>query len=224
MGLAVVPWTSSGLAAHPERDAALLHALLELCERDQLARALPRGFTARTVQERLIDPDSLARAAPRTAAWRDALQARGFTVHLLDVSGPLGLPTAAALLADRQGGPVPLTAGYACRPSRDEALLAALLEAAQSRLTEIHGAREDVLHGDRRAAAPLLRWCAAAPSRRAGDLPDHPPRSSAAQVSLLVRRLAAAGHAAVVADLDGPPGLRVVKVLAPGLRRSELLG
>ena len=30
LGLGVVPWTSSGLAAHPDRDAALLHALLEL--------------------------------------------------------------------------------------------------------------------------------------------------------------------------------------------------
>ena len=120
---------------------------------------------------------------------------------------------------------MPLAAGYACRLSRDEALLAALLEAAQSRLTEIHGAREDVLHGERDAAAPLLRWCGAArPGRRAADLPDHPTRPAAAQVARLVRRLVAAGHPPLAADLDGPPGLAVVKVLAPGLRRSELLG
>lgn len=225
LGLAVVPWTSSGLAAHPDRAAALLHALLELCERDQLARALPRGFTPRAVKERLLAPAWLARGAPRTAAWREALEARGFTVHLLDVSGPLGLPTAAALLGDRDGGPVPLTAGYACRFGRDEALLAALLEAAQSRLTEIHGAREDVLHGERDAAAPLLRWCDAAhPGRRAAELPDHPPRPAAGQVARLIRRLAHAGFAPIAADLDGPPDLAVVKVLAPGLRRSELLG
>lgn len=225
LGLAVVPWTSSGLAAHPDRDAALLHALLELCERDQLARALPRGFTPRLVRARLLDPDALERGAPRTAAWCSALTARGFTVHLLDASGPLGLPTAAALLADHERGPVPLTAGYACRLDRDEALLAALLEAAQSRLTEIHGAREDVLHGQREAALPLLRWCEAArPVRRASELPSRPPRPAAEQVARLVRRLAAAGFPPVAADLDGPPGLAVVKVLAPGLRRSELLG
>jgi ribosomal protein S12 methylthiotransferase accessory factor len=227
LGLAVVPWTSSGMGAHPGRDEALLHALLELCERDQLDRALPRGFTPAEVRRRLIDPATLARAAPRTAAWREALQARGFTVHLLDVSGPLGLPTAAALLGDGdgEGSPVPLAAGYACRLSRDEALLAALLEAAQSRLTEIHGAREDVLHGEREAAAPLARWCAAGrPSRRAADLPGHPPRSAAGAVRWLARRLAGAGSPPLVADLDGPPGLTVVKVLAPGLRRSELLG
>ena len=225
LGLAVVPWTSSGLAAHPDRDAALLHALLELCERDQLARVLPHGFTPRLVGERLLDPATLARGAPRTAAWREELGARGFTVHLLDLSGPLRLPVAAALLADGEGGAVPLAAGYACRHSGDEALLAALLEAAQSRLTEIHGAREDVLHGQRHAAAPLLRWCEQArPTRPAAGLPTHWPRPAAAQVARLVRLLAAAGSPPIAADLDGPPGLAVVKVLAPGLRRSELLG
>jgi ribosomal protein S12 methylthiotransferase accessory factor len=225
LGLAVVPWTSSGLAAHPDRDAALLHALLELCERDQLARTVPGGFTRAAVKRLQLDPATLARAAPRTAAWRAALVGRGFAVHLFDLSGPMRLPTAAALLADLEGGPVPLTAGYACRAGRDEALLAALFEAAQSRLTEIHGAREDLLGADREAAAPLLRWCdAARPSRRALEMPDQPPRPPAEQVARLVRRLAAAGSAPLAADLDGPPGLTVVKVLAPGLRRSELLG
>ncbi len=38
-------WTSNGMGAHPGRSAALLHALLEAVERDQLARALPEGFT-----------------------------------------------------------------------------------------------------------------------------------------------------------------------------------
>jgi ribosomal protein S12 methylthiotransferase accessory factor len=229
LGLAVIPWTSSGLAAHPDRDAALLHALLELCERHQLARALPGGFTPAAVRRHLLDPVTLRRAAPRTAARRAALEARGFAVHLFDLSGPGRGPgrlaTAAALLADREGGPVPLTAGYACRAGRDEALLAALLEAAQSRLTEIHGAREDLLDSDREAAAPLLRWCSAArPSRRASAMPDHPPAPPAEQVARLARRLASAGSPPLAADLDGPPGLAVVKVLAPGLLRSELLG
>ena len=225
LGLAVIPWTSSGLAAHPDRYAALLHALLELCERDQLARALPGGFTPAAVRRHLLDPATLARAAPRTAAWRAALEARGFAVHLFDLSGPGRLATAAALLADREQGPVPLTAGYACRAGRDEALLAALFEAAQSRLTEIHGAREDLLGADREAAAPLLRWCGAArPARRASAMPDHPPRPPAEQVARLVRRLASSGSPPLAADLDGPPGLAVVKVLAPGLLRSELLG
>ena len=149
LGPAVVPWTSNGMGAHEDRAAALLHALLEVVERDLLARALPEGFTEETLAARLLDRRSLARAAPRTGALTARLEERGFEVHLLDASshdsdGGAALPCAAAVLVDHALGPVPLSAGYACRLGRDDALLAALLEAAQSRATEIHGAREDV--------------------------------------------------------------------------------
>jgi ribosomal protein S12 methylthiotransferase accessory factor len=226
LGPALVPWTSNGMGAHPARESALLHALLEACERDQLARALPRGFTPTEVRRRLIAPGSLARSAPGTAGWVARLSARGFAVHLLDVTADLGLPAAAALLVDLERGPVPVAAGYACRLGRDEALLAALLEAAQSRLTEIHGAREDVRHGERASGLPLVALCARTrPLRRAAALPNHAAATPRVAVRLVLARLAAAGHRrVVVTDLAGPPGLHVVKVLAPSLRRSELLG
>lgn len=226
LGPAVVPWTSNGMGAHPRREAALLHALLEVCERDQLARALPRGFTPAAVRTRLLAPGSLPRSAPRTAAWVARLAARGFQVHLLDATAALGLPCAAAVLVDREGGPVPVAAGYACRLGRDEALLAALLEAAQSRLTEIHGAREDVLHDDRAAALPLAaRLARARPARRAAALPDLSAPDPRAALRLVLERLRRAGLARVAAsDLAAPAGLCVVKVLVPGLLRSELLG
>jgi ribosomal protein S12 methylthiotransferase accessory factor len=117
-----------------------------------------------------------------------------------------------------------VAAGYACRLSRDAALLAALLEAAQSRLTEIHGAREDVARGDRHGAAPLARWCERArPARRASELPHVPARSPAAGVRTVLGRLRRAGFAPAAARLDGPPGIHVVRVVVPGLRLSELL-
>lgn len=249
LGPRVLRWTSNGMGAHPDRAAALLHALLEAIERDRLARALPEGFTAGEIARRLIDPRTLARAAPRTAARVVALEARGFRVHLLDVGdgapgpidgarraprharrergggGSVGLPVAAALLVDEGGGAVPVAAGYACRPGRDEALSAALLEAAQSRATEIHGAREDVLHGDRASAAPLARLLAAArPARSAADLPDLRVASAGAALRRIVGRLGPAGIGpALAVDLAGPAGVHVVKVLAPGLLLSELL-
>jgi len=226
LGAAVVPWTSNGMGAHPSRQAALLHALLEACERDQLARAFPSGFTAAAIRRRLLAPGSLARAAPRAARLVARLAARGFTVHLLDATGDLGLPCAAAVLVDDALGAVPVAGGYACRLGRDAALTAALLEAAQSRLTEIHGAREDVLHGDREGASPLIRALGRArPSRRAAAMPDHAAGAPLAGVRLVLSRLARSGHGhAAAADLAGPPGLHVVKVLVPTLRRSELLG
>ena len=245
-------WTSNGMGAHPDRAAALLHALLEAVERDRLARALPEGFTEEEVEARLLEPTTLAAAAPRTAALRAALVARGFRVHLLDVSPrapaplrlrgrprrplrsgwtassdtlDLGLPVAAAILLDEEGGGVPVAAGYACRLSRDAALAAALLEAAQSRATEIHGAREDVAFGDRGAAQPLAGLLdATRPRRPAAALPEVRATSPAEAVRGVVRRLRRAGHdRAVAADLDAPAGLHVVKVLVPGLLVSELL-
>jgi len=244
-------WTSNGMGAGAARVPALLHALLEAVERDQLARALPEGFTRGEVERRLLDPATLASAAPRAAALRLGLGRRGFGVHLLDLSPSLspaparatridrrpapldlGLPVVAAILVDEEGGPVPIAAGYACRLSRDGALVAALLEAAQSRATEIHGAREDVAWGDRGAAAPLAALLSSPrPARRASALPDLELAGPSA-VGHVLRRLARAGlDRGAVVDLASPApapgrarrGVHVVKVIVPGLLLSELL-
>jgi ribosomal protein S12 methylthiotransferase accessory factor len=234
LGPALVRWTSNGMGAAPRRADALLHALLEAVERDQLARALPAGFTERELARRLLAPASLAAAAPRTAALAASLEDRGFRVHLLDLSPRLGeaggradvgLPCAAALLVDAAHGPVPVAAGYACRLRRDGALLAALLEAAQSRATEIHGAREDVEAGDRRGAVALANACARARAARdAALLPDVRASGAPEGVRATLARLRRAGHRrAVAVDLAGPSRVAVVKVVVPGLLLSELL-
>jgi ribosomal protein S12 methylthiotransferase accessory factor len=238
LGPALVRWTSNGMGAAPGRDAALLHALLEVLERDRLARALPDGFTEGEIGRRMIDPRTLPRAAPRAAALAASIEARGFAVHLFDLRGrpataasaatrslDLSLPCAAALVVDPDLGAVPVAAGYACRLGRDAALLAALLEAAQSRATEIHGAREDVAFGDRRAAAALAGTCAGARARRdARRMPDVPARSARAGLALALARLRRAGvRRAVAVDLPAPRGVAVARVLVPGLLLSELL-
>lgn len=233
LGPALVPWTSNGMGAHEDLAAALLHALLEVTERDLLARALPEGFTEEALAARLLDRRSLARAAPRAGALAVRLEERGFGVHLLDASGDessggAALPCAAAVLVDHALGPVPLSAGYACRLGRDDALLAALLEAAQSRATEIHGAREDVALGDRHAAAGLAALLAATrPRRDAGRMPEgrtsREGGAAAGARAVLSRLRRAAVERAVAVALDAPAGVHVVKVLVPGFACSELL-
>jgi ribosomal protein S12 methylthiotransferase accessory factor len=224
LGPAVVPWSSNGMGAHPHRAAALLHAVLEVAERHLLARALPDGFTPRALAARLLDPASLA-ATPRAAGLAARIARGGIRPYVVDASlAGVGLPCAAALLVD-EGGPVPVAAGYACRLTPDAALSAALLEAAQSRATEIHGAREDVATGDRDAAEPIGPLLAAArPRRRAGALSTVRARTARHAVRAVLAQLARAGlRRAVAVDLEGPPGVHVVKVLAPGLVVSELL-
>jgi len=247
LGPSLLRWTSNGMGAAADRAAALRHARLEAVERDRVGRALPEGFTDGEIARRLLDPARLARVAPRAAGLAERIEGRGFRVFFLDVTEPatgvrsrsrfrsrststttgiasLGLPTAAALLLDREGGPVPVAAGYATRLSRDGALHAALLEAAQSRATEIHGAREDVAVGDRNAALALRGMLEGArPARDAARMPDLRAGSDAAAVRTLIRRLRLAGLRGCAVDLPAPAGIAVVKVLVPGLLLSELL-
>ncbi len=241
LGLAGARWTSNGMGAHPSWTSALLHALLEVVERDQLARALPAGWTGDEVAARNLSAASLRGAAPRVASLAERVERRGFDVHLFDLAPEdgLGLPVAGALLFDRQRGPVPLTAGYACRIDRASALEAALLEAAQSRLTDIHGAREDVASADGSGVERLRRACDRARARPrlragrdaqpAGQVPGSlalARRGSASRcVEAVLASLRRAGHDRAVAVDLAPAGLgvHVAKVLVPGLLLSELL-
>jgi YcaO-like protein with predicted kinase domain len=234
LGPASVAWTSNGSGAHPDARRALLHALLEATERDQLVRALPGGWSEETVRRRMLGRTGLGRGAPRTAALVKTLRERGFDVYLFDATpsvrtpGAVGLPVAAAVLVDQEEGPVPLTAGYACALGRDEALLKALLEAAQSRLTDIHGAREDVSPADRAAARDFAQACASARAkRRAVDMPDFPADAASPVRGLrrVLHQLRRAGFTQVAAvSLDAPiAGLHVQRVVVPGMQISELL-
>ncbi|WNG35125.1 fatty acid-binding protein [Archangium violaceum] len=234
LGPVCVQWTSNGSGAHPERARALLHALLEATERDQLARLLPEGWTEEVIRSRMLRPGGLEQGAPRTAALVRALGARGFSVYLFDLSpgarapGAVGLPVGAALLVDQDQGPVPLAAGYACALGRDQALLGALLEAAQSRLTDIHGAREDVAAVDYESALALASACAEVRPRRAVEaMPDRSDEVSSPEEAVreVLARLSKAGFSRAAAiELEAPlPGLHVVRVVVPGLLVSELL-
>ena len=195
-------WTSNGMGAHPVRGRALRHALLEVMERDQLARALPSGWTPRAIAGRKLD-------APPLPLWQE-LRDNGFEAHLFDLSGVL--PVAGAILVDLEEGPVPVSAGYACGLTPEEAVRGALLEAAQSRLTDVHGAREDVKPADRASMRALREACERSrPRRKLGQM----PRRKDLRAALRGQRLA-------VVELAREP-LHVVKVVAPDLRLSELL-
>ena len=239
LGPVVLRWTSNGMGAHPDREQALVHALLEAIERDQLARALPDGITARELQKRLIDVgDDRERLLPRTSALLARLDRAGFQAHLIDVAprgrGHLGLPVAGALLLDREQGPVPLSAGYACRLGLDEAFHAALLEAVQSRVTDVHGARDDIAPMDPDEVGEMRDAIARVRSRRgvaAIGGGGKKSRAGAAEeptggaLATILARLSLAGiERAAVVEL-GPPGigLHIIKVVIPGFLVSGLL-
>ena len=206
LGPAAFRWSTNGMGAHPQRARALRHALLEALERDQLARALPHGWTPRAIATRKLDPTGLA-------LWQRLRDAR-LLAHVFDLSG--ALPVAGAVLVDLDEGPVPLTAGYACGLTPREAVRGALLEAAQSRLTDVHGAREDVAPRPDDETRGMAEACARARAvRTLREMPE-------VRAGLLVPLFRTLSPRAAVVELASAP-LHVVKVVAPGLRVSELL-
>jgi ribosomal protein S12 methylthiotransferase accessory factor len=234
LGPAAHRWTSNGLGASAGAEEALLHALLEACERDGLARALPEGFTARSLRGRVLSPRALARQAPRTGALAERLASVGLRAVLLDLHPSLGrgapwlpVPLAGALLLDEdQHGPIPLTAGYACRLTRDDALHAALLEAAQSRLTDVHGAREDIAAASPAGSEDARALSRAARAARPGEGYRIGYRSAPHDLDGLLAAIGGGPEGLGVAALRlDPPGfpVAVVRVVAPGLLVSGLL-
>jgi ribosomal protein S12 methylthiotransferase accessory factor len=233
LGPVSVAWTRNGMGADPDVRRALLHALLEATERDQLARALPDGWTEEAVRRRMLGPVILGRGAPRTEVLSKALRKRGFGVYLFDATptsrtpGAVGLPVAAAVLVDEEDGPVPLTVGYACALGRDQALLRALMEAACARLAALQGTPQALSSSERGAVRGLARVCASVrPKRQSEAMPDFASEegSPVRGVRRVLHHLRGAGFTQVASlSLDAPvPGLHVRRVVVPGMRISEL--
>ncbi|HEX8824533.1 MAG TPA: YcaO-like family protein, partial [Archangium sp.] len=123
--------------------------------------------------------------------------------------------------------PIGPMGGMGCHPCRAVALSRALTEAAQSRLTIITGARDDVRHlgpqgseEEFEAARRMRDLLVAEPrTRRFQDAPDFQGGTLEEDHAFLLGRLRAVGLGeAVVVDLTQPHfGIPVVRVLVPGL-------
>lgn len=206
VGLRTTSFTANGLAAHIDATRARWHGLFELLEREALCRTFPDGWTGEHIEAR-----SLRFRHERIAA----LESLGMRVHVVDAT-PVRwpIPIVAVLIADRDTRAPPLAAGYACRRTGAEAAEAAFLEACQSRLTEIHGAREDV--AQERVEVPDWLLEGRRPRRDVSRLPTW--RGGMPQL------LRALGVAAAAVDLSpAHTPLSVQRVFIPGFRLSELL-
>lgn len=164
--------TTSGLAAGASPQQAMLHALYEAVERD--AVSLWHAAGAAEGAGRAIDPADVA--DPPSAALLTRLAQAGVAVGLWDVTSDVGLPTVVCLVAPpghRPDGVEP-EVGYGCHHEPGVALLRAITEAVQARLTRISGARDDYAPASYDAAARAARlaearrWLAEAERARDG--------------------------------------------------------
>lgn len=221
------PRTTTGLGAGATLRQAVVHASLEILERDARAKAsrLTRYFEDHQV-------DFANSAGPLTRHLLTAIQCAGIVAGAWRVPAAHDLPIyrCHVMEADEQLELVPLPAdGAACDFTADAALARALAEACQSRLTAISGAREDVT----RAAYPashdrghLAEWRAylasfALTGERPGQSAATPVEGDRLERVITALRIAGA-RAVVVVPLHSDPqlGVHVVRVVAPPLLPS----
>lgn len=205
----LLPASTNGLASGNTRNEAVLHGLLEICERDAIATFLT-AFRCRRIELTSVS-DIECRGL------LDAYATRGFEVVLLDVTNDLGVPTVLAFV--RSAPDDWLFCGAGAHLNLAIATSRALTEAAQLRLIVRLGIRDDV--DDRFDQSPGLTSMSVpgwVPTRIFGETPADETRSLASDVSyvhaLLRRRR---GIDPIIVDLTrSDMGIPVVKVLAPG--------
>ncbi|GHI98016.1 YcaO-like family protein [Streptomyces olivaceus] len=208
--------TSTGLACGNTRDEALLHALLEVVERDVLYRDGLAGGRHRT----LIAPGTVDDPHGQEIIGR--LAAAGMSLEIALVDGPYGLPVCVAYLWS-EDYPV-VFAGGGCHTSANIALTRAVAEAAQSRLTAIAGTRDDLPRERADAIPPAFDTAGAArlaPWRQAtARLPPPPCGGFAEQVAAVAGRIAqVTGYEPVALDLSAShQPVAAVQVVCPGTR------
>ncbi|WP_194291760.1 YcaO-like family protein [Rhizobium sp. ICMP 5592] len=216
-------WQSSdGLASGNVLTEAILHGLLERIERD--AEALWEVSEPESRLSTCVDP--LSFGDPVLEGLMARITAAGLTLRLFDDTSDIGIPVYYALLGPAEISRMQhvryldVTAGSGAHPSAVRAVIRAVTETAQSRLTFISGARDDIdteAFG-RRLPDSLRRYFDATPkpsARREASLPC----GANALLYLVIDRLRQAGiNSAIAVSLTDPSlPFAVAKLLVPQL-------
>jgi thioglycine synthase len=129
--------STNGLASGNTLEEAVFHALSEVIERDAWSLVEASRNTGPSVVK-IEDP--ICRAMQKKFADAQV------EVLVRDITSDIGIPTMAAVADDALlRDPMLLTIGIGTHTSARIAVMRALTEVAQSRLTQIHGAREDTV-------------------------------------------------------------------------------
>jgi ribosomal protein S12 methylthiotransferase accessory factor len=221
-GYGLFPASTNGLASGAHSLQALCSAICEVVERDAVSiwHHLPLDPRSRTRLDlsTVDDPaccwarDRIADASLELAAW--------------DVTSDLGIPAFLCLVRDPAERDAHVGVGSGAHPNAGVALLRALVEAAQTRLTYITGSRDDLdpdeFTARGRAQKRFLadRLLRAGPAHRDyGSIGSFGSDSPRANLDWLVERLCAQGIDEIIAvDLSQEDvGIPVTRVIVPGL-------
>jgi ribosomal protein S12 methylthiotransferase accessory factor len=217
--------SSNGLASGNHLLEAISHAICEVVERD--ATTLWHLSSAAAQATMYVDLATVTDAD--CCAVLEKYRRAGVRVEVWEITSDVGIPTFACRIEEQTVDPlhiIPAAGGVGCHPTRAIALLRALLEAAQSRLTMIAGSRDDRLHSDYQQFRAATREqtpppVAASAGRNFADGPNWEAATFDTDILWELERLRAVGIAqVVVVDLTNPAfGLPVARVVIPGLER-----
>jgi ribosomal protein S12 methylthiotransferase accessory factor len=133
---------SNGLASGNNREEATLHALAEVIERDI------RSFHAVHDTSAIVD----VRTTPaEIQAVHKSIHDTGLSLYIRYIENPFQLPFFMSTIIDSESThPIWVSGGYGCHFSASIALCRSVTEAVQSRLSFIHGGRDDLIDRHKR--------------------------------------------------------------------------
>ncbi|WP_338096782.1 YcaO-related McrA-glycine thioamidation protein [Methanorbis rubei] len=209
--------SSNGIASGNTIEEAVFYALTEVIERDSWSLVEATRETGPAIT------DLTGHAAEMLAKFTEA----GVEVTLKDITSDLGVPTIAAVADDvTLKDPRLLTIGMGTHTNPEIAVIRALSEVAQSRATQIHGAREDAtiasfreMMGYDRVKRMNAYWFKTESTKSFSEIAGCATPDFKTDILAIIERLKAAGlERVIVCDLTDP-GLEipVVRVIVPGL-------
>jgi ribosomal protein S12 methylthiotransferase accessory factor len=214
-----------GLGARFDIERATLKGLLEVVERDAERAWFALSMSRRTRSR--IDLESIG--SNTFHAMRSRILGAGLWLSVYHLPAVIPVPVFLAEIIEAGAGGVlrHIAVGSACDVTAEGALIGAVLEAAQSRLTAISGARDDIFYSETPPAAgdklgvalpqpPHIR------SLSWDSLGQWAAPTAEANATAIAESLGEAGYPdAVVVDLASPGAdVSVIKALVPGLGSS----
>lgn len=215
MDLAGISRSSGGTGAGCTVREAVFQGLCELVERDAITLA-----SVQPVQRR-IDPRAVV--AREAVDLTERLEAASMRLSLFDLTTEIGLPVIKAVIEDQQDDERRLfsrSAGFGTHPQACQAVVAAISEACQTRISNISGARDDFSpteyderHGPTR---PVREKFVDLPPDMSGVPPDCSFATALEVLSIRLSALHLGGPSYYAFDTAGLP-ISVTKVFCDGL-------
>jgi ribosomal protein S12 methylthiotransferase accessory factor len=217
--------TSNGLASGNRIVEAISQAICEVIERD--ATTLWNLRDDEHFDETRLD---LTRVDdPICQELLDKFERAGMYVAVWDITSDIAIAAFACFIVPRHDNGMwhcSVAVGYGCHPARQIALVRALTEAAQVRLTVISGLRDDLrrdsyeqMLNPHKITTIRQRMTVSAPARRFCDVPSRDGETFEEDVEWELKCIRRVGiRRVIVIDLTKPEfALPVVRVIVPGL-------